>query len=65
MEVDIYVLDLSPSSLLLCSDGLWGLVKNDAAEIILLRSRSLRATDHSQQNGEDNITAVMVSMGVE
>ncbi|HXV97985.1 MAG TPA: PP2C family serine/threonine-protein phosphatase [Anaerolineae bacterium] len=72
MEVDIYVQHLPPgSSLLLCSDGLWGPVKNDALrEIINTSATPQEACERliataNKNGGEDNITAVMVSMGVE
>jgi serine/threonine protein phosphatase PrpC len=72
MEVDIYVQHLPPgSSLLLCSDGLWGPVKNEKVrEIISTSANPQEVCDRlitmaNQNGGEDNITAVMVSMGVE
>ncbi len=72
MEVDIYVQHLPPgSSLLLCSDGLWGPVKNEQLREIIGTSgtpqeacRRLIAAAN-RNGGEDNITAVMVSVGVE
>jgi protein phosphatase len=72
MEVDIYAQHLPPgSSLLLCSDGLWGPVKNDKLrEIISTSANPQEVCDRlitlaNKNGGEDNITAVMVSMGVE
>lgn len=72
MEVDIYVQHLPPgSSLLLCSDGLWGPVKNDKLREIIGASATPQEvcdrliTTANKNGGEDNITAVMVSMGVE
>ncbi len=72
MEVDIYVQHLPPgSSLLLCSDGLWGPVKNEALrETISTSATPQEACDRlitlaNKNGGEDNITAVIVSMGVE
>jgi PPM family protein phosphatase len=72
MEVDIYVQHLPPgSSLLLCSDGLWGPVKNDLLREILNTSTTPQeACEHlimkaNKNGGEDNITAVIVSMGID
>ncbi|GIK40082.1 MAG: hypothetical protein BroJett011_39150 [Chloroflexota bacterium] len=72
MEVDIYVQHLPPgSSLLLCSDGLWGPVKNDKLREIMGASATPQEvcdrliTTANKNGGEDNITAVMVSMGIE
>ncbi len=72
LEVDTYFQPLPPdSSLLLCSDGLWGPVKNDLLHQILNKSvapqeacnRLIAAANDN--GGEDNITAVMVTMGAE
>jgi protein phosphatase len=72
MEVDVFVQHLPPgSSLLLCSDGLWGPVKNDLLrEIISTSATPQEACERlieaaNKNGGEDNITAVTVSMGVE
>jgi serine/threonine protein phosphatase PrpC len=72
MEVDIYVQHLPPgSSLLLCSDGLWGPVKNDLLrEILSISTTPQEACEHlitkaNKNGGEDNITAVIVSMGID
>lgn len=72
MEVDIYVQHLPPgSSLLLCSDGLWGPVKNEQLrEILGISATPQEVCDRlismaNKNGGEDNITAVIVSMGVE
>lgn len=72
MEVDIYVQHLpSGSSLLLCTDGLWGPVKNDMlCEIMSASATPQEACERliaaaNKNGGEDNITAVTVSMGVE
>lgn len=72
MEVDIYVQHLPPgSSLLLCSDGLWGPVKNELLrEIIGTSGNPQEACQRliavaNKNGGEDNITAVMVSVGLE
>jgi protein phosphatase len=72
MEVDIYVQHLPPgSSLLLCSDGLWGPVKNELLREIIGSSGNPQEacqrliTAANKNGGEDNITAVMVSVGIE
>ncbi|NJN93474.1 MAG: serine/threonine-protein phosphatase [Anaerolineales bacterium] len=72
MEVDIYVQHLPPgSSLLLCSDGLWGPVKNEVLrEIIGTSGNPQEACQRliaaaNKNGGEDNITVVMVSVGLE
>lgn len=72
MEVDIYVQHLPPgSSLLLCSDGLWGPVKNELLrEIIATSGNPQEACQRliaaaNKNGGDDNITAVMVSVGIE
>lgn len=72
MEVDIYVQHLPPgSSLLLCSDGLWGPVKNEILREILSTSATPQEvcdrliSTANKNGGEDNITAVIVSMGIE
>lgn len=72
IEVDTYIQHLPPgSSLLLCSDGLWGLVENEILTEILASSATpqeacerliTRANEHG---GRDNITAIVVSMGLE
>ena len=72
VEVDTYIQHLPPvSSLLLCSDGLWGLVEADKIREIVHNSASPQETcnrliEASNKNGgHDNITAVMITMGVE
>lgn len=72
MEVDIYVQHLPPGSvLLLCSDGLWGPVKNDTIrETINTSATPQEACERliataNKNGGEDNITAIVVSMGAE
>lgn len=72
IEVDTYIQHLPPaSSLLLCSDGLWGLV---GAETIKDRvNNSATPQEACEQlisaandnGGHDNITAVLVTVGVE
>jgi protein phosphatase len=72
MEVDIYVQHLPPgSSLLLCSDGLWGPVKNEMLREIMNTSATPQEACErlialaNKNGGEDNITAIIVSVGIE
>ncbi len=72
VEVDTYIQYLPPgSSLLLCSDGLWGLVANDVLQGIINTSATPQAAcermiaQANENGGLDNITAVVVTMGVE
>jgi len=71
IEVDTHIQHLPPgASLLLCSDGLWGQVK----DIALVEIFATAATPHkacerlinmaNKNGGPDNITAIIVSMGV-
>jgi PPM family protein phosphatase len=69
LEVDAATRRLTPSSrLLLCSDGLWGVIGDDGIRTILLEySDPQEACDHlielaNASGGQDNITAVMVQM---
>ncbi len=72
VEVDTYIQYLPDgASLLLCSDGLWGPVKNESFKEVF--ASALTPQDACEQlikmanenGGPDNITAVIVSMGVE
>jgi PPM family protein phosphatase len=72
LEVDTYFQPLPPgSSLLLCTDGLWGLVKNDRLCQILNQATVPQEVCNrlivaaNENGGDDNITAVMVTMGIE
>jgi serine/threonine protein phosphatase PrpC len=72
MEVDTYFQHLPPgSSLLLCSDGLWGPVKNEALRETFNTANTPQEACESlitlanKNGGEDNITAIVVSMGIE
>jgi PPM family protein phosphatase len=71
-EADIYVQNLpAGASLLMCSDGLWGLVKQEnIKEILSLASSPQAACEQliqmaNENGGRDNITALIVSRGVE
>lgn len=72
VEVDTHIQHLPPgSSLLLCSDGLWGLVeKNDLLEILSSAATPQEACQQfvakaNEKGGRDNITAIVATMGVE
>lgn len=72
VEVDTYIQHLpSGSSLLLCSDGLWGPVEKDFLTHILNTSATPqeaceRLIEKANENGgRDNITAIVATMGVE
>jgi serine/threonine protein phosphatase PrpC len=73
IEVDTYIQYLPPgSSLLLCSDGLWKGVNDDEVlrEIINSSATPQEACERlvavaNENGGEDNITGIIVSMGVE
>ena len=72
MEVDTYLQYLPPgSSLLLCSDGLWSLVREETLKEIISTSETPQEicdrliAAANEQGGEDNITAIVVSMGLD
>lgn len=72
IEVDTHIQHLPPgSSLLLCSDGLWSLVKNDEIKTIMRQAFTPQeACDRlvaraNENGGRDNITAIIVTMGNE
>lgn len=73
IQADTYIQHLPPgSSLLLCSDGLWKGINNDdiLKEIINSSNTPQEACERlvataNKNDGEDNITAIIVSMGVE
>jgi serine/threonine protein phosphatase PrpC len=67
LEVDVETRRVPPgSSLLLCSDGLWGLVPNERIQDLVRQAPSLQAACEAlvaaanAAGGPDNITAVMV-----
>jgi protein phosphatase len=67
LEVDTYLQSLSTdSSLLLCSDGLWGAVSEEAILAIVRAVPSPQSACRrlialaNDRGGEDNITAIMV-----
>lgn len=72
VEVDTYFQPLPPgSSLLLCSDGLWGQIPAEQMQAIL-NATSLPqpaceelVTTANQNGGPDNITVILVTMGLE
>ncbi len=72
VEVDTYIQHLpAGASLLLCSDGLWGQVKDENLKDVFKSASSPQdACDQlikmaNENGGPDNITAIIVSMGVE
>ncbi len=72
IEIDTYIQHLPPgSSLLLCSDGLWGLVENDILKEIMDSSTSPQqacerlVTKANENGGRDNITVIVITMGIE
>lgn len=67
LEVDVETRRIPPGcSLLLCSDGLWGLVPNERIQELVRQAPSLQAACEAlvaaanAAGGPDNITAVMV-----
>lgn len=72
IEVDTYIQYLPPgSTLLLCSDGLWGLVNDDNMATVLKLASSPQAACQqlidlaNAGGGRDNITAIVVAVGSE
>jgi len=71
IEVDTHIQHLpAGASLLLCSDGLWDLVDDAAITAVLTASPSPQIACEqlvaaaNENGGRDNITAVVVSMGI-
>ena len=71
-DVDIYVQHLPPgASLFMCTDGLWGLVNNDDIKNVLNRADTPQLACEqliqraNEAGGRDNITAIIVSMGID
>lgn len=72
LEVDTYIQHLPAGvSLLLCSDGLWGQVKDETIKEILAAAASPQEACNrlvamaNEKGGPDNITAIVVSLGIE
>jgi len=70
LEVDNYMQPLPVgSSLLLCSDGLWGMVSDeDIADVLMHALTPQKALERlikmaNQNGGDDNITAILAIMG--
>ena len=71
-DVDTYVQHLPPgSSLLMCTDGLWGLVNDDDITNVLLHADTPQLACEqlvkkaNECGGRDNITVIIISMGIE
>lgn len=69
LEVDFYLKSLPTNSyLLLCSDGLWGLIKDERMAAIVRESPTPQDACHqlvreaNVQGGEDNITVILVQV---
>ncbi len=67
LEIDIHLLDLPSSSrLLLCSDGLWGMLSDSIIQAVLASARSPQDACQeliaaaNEAGGRDNITAIVV-----
>jgi PPM family protein phosphatase len=67
LEIDIHLLDLpSGGRLLLCSDGLWGMLSDTAIQAVLAAARSPQEACQkliaaaNEAGGRDNITAVVI-----
>ena len=67
LEIDLHILDLkSGSRLLLCCDGLWGMLGDSIIQAILASGQSPQSTCDAliaaanEAGGKDNITAVIV-----
>ena len=67
LEIDIHMIDLPPSGrLLLCCDGLWGMLSDSTIQSILASARTpQQACDDliaaaNEAGGKDNITAVVI-----
>ncbi|GAB1420134.1 protein phosphatase 2C domain-containing protein [Anaerolineales bacterium] len=69
LEVDTYVRKLPENGyLLMCSDGLWGLIPNDIIYQLVREATDLGETCHrlitiaNQNGGTDNITAILIKL---
>ncbi len=72
LEVDTYLRSIPPGcSLLLCSDGLWGLMSDERMAQIIAAARSPQAacdalvTAANEAGGKDNITAILIELAAE
>jgi protein phosphatase len=70
LEVETYLQSFPPNSyLLICSDGLWGLIPDEEIKEVLASASSPhdgveRLVDlANQKGGDDNITASLVGIG--
>jgi serine/threonine protein phosphatase PrpC len=71
-DIDIHVQPLPPgASLILCSDGLWGLVDEERlTEVLISASTPQQACEQlvtmaNDNGGRDNISVIIISMGIE
>ncbi len=68
LEVDVESHRVPPGGMLLCSDGLWGLVPNDRLQSIIRQAPNPQAACEAlvaaanSAGGPDNITALMVQL---
>ena len=67
LEIDIHLLDLpNGSRLLLCSDGLWGMLSDSIIQAMLASARSPQDACQeliaaaNEAGGRDNITAIVI-----
>jgi serine/threonine protein phosphatase PrpC len=72
LEVDTYIQHVPPgASLLLCSDGLWGQVNDENIKDVLSTASAPQDACQTlismanEKGGPDNITAIVVSLGLE
>jgi serine/threonine protein phosphatase PrpC len=69
LEVDFYLKSLPTNSyLLLCSDGLWGLIREERMAAIVRESPTPQEACHrlvreaNVRGGDDNITVILVQV---